>query len=62
MDEKVRNIIQLVALLEAKPVMLKAGQVLFDQGQPGTQMFVVQSGALEFKVSGNVVGTAGPGD
>jgi CRP-like cAMP-binding protein len=62
MDEKVRSIIQLVALLEGKPVMLKAGEVLFEQGQSGTQMFVVQSGALELKVNGNVVGAAGPGD
>lgn len=61
MDEKVRNIIQLVALLEGKPMHLKAGQVLFEQGQPGTQMFVVQSGALELRVNGKVVGTIGPG-
>jgi CRP/FNR family transcriptional regulator, cyclic AMP receptor protein len=62
MDEKVRSVIQLVALLEGKPLNLKAGEVLFEQGQTGTQMFVVQTGALELRVNGNVVGTAGPGD
>lgn len=61
MDEKVRNIIQLVALLEGKPMNLKAGELLFEQGQPGTQMFVVQSGSLELRVNGKVVGTVEPG-
>jgi CRP/FNR family transcriptional regulator, cyclic AMP receptor protein len=62
MADKVRNIIQLVALLEGKAMNLKAGEVLFEQGQTGTQMFVVQTGALELRVNGSVVGTAGPGD
>src|SRR5688500_9668207 len=61
MDEKLRNISQLVAMLEGKPKTLKAGDVLFEQGQPGTQMFVVQSGSLELRVNGNVVGSVGPG-
>jgi CRP/FNR family transcriptional regulator, cyclic AMP receptor protein len=61
MDEKVRNVIQLVALLEGKPKVLKAGEVLFEQGQPGAQMFVVQSGGLELRVNGKAVGSVGPG-
>ena len=61
MDEKVRSVIQLVALLQGKPLNLKSGEVLFEQGQPGTQMFVVQSGALELHVNGKPVGTVGPG-
>jgi len=62
MGEKVRSIIQLVAMLEGKPVRVAAGQVLFKQGDVGAQMFVVQSGALELQVDGRSVGTAGPGD
>src|SRR5205814_66952 len=61
MEGRVRNLIQLVAMMEGQPLVLKAGAVLFQEGQPGDRMYVVQSGTLELRVGGTVVGSVEAG-
>lgn len=38
-----------------------AGATIFDEGVPGTSMFIVQSGTVEIRVAGNPVGTVTTG-
>jgi len=47
------------AALMATEIRLAAGQVLFQQGDPGTAMFVVASGELEVQVDGERVNLIG---
>jgi CRP-like cAMP-binding protein len=47
----------------ADPVVdVSAGTILFEQGQPGNQMYVVLEGSIEVMVNGRPVEKAGPGD
>jgi CRP-like cAMP-binding protein len=46
---------------EADPVLLPQGAVLFSEGEPGNEMFVLLEGSIEICVAGNVVETAIPG-
>lgn len=39
----------------------KAGEVVFVEGSPATEMFIVQSGTLSISVNGHVVEEIGPG-
>jgi CRP/FNR family cyclic AMP-dependent transcriptional regulator len=40
---------------------LKAGEILFSQGDPSDFMYVLLTGSAEILISGTVVETAGPG-
>ena len=42
-------------------VAFAAGQVVFSQGDPGNNMYAVQSGSVALKVNGVTVETVGPG-
>jgi CRP-like cAMP-binding protein len=46
---------------EPDAVNLSPGEILFQQGDPGSHMFVVLEGAVEIVVGTQVVETAGPG-
>ena len=38
-----------------------AGQTIFEAGQPGDLMYVVQEGDIDIMLAGRVIDTAGPG-
>jgi CRP-like cAMP-binding protein len=43
---------------ESKPQLLQPGEVLFRQGDPASELFVVLEGALEVTVNGRTVETS----
>ncbi|MCU0242044.1 MAG: cyclic nucleotide-binding domain-containing protein [Vicinamibacteria bacterium] len=62
MEQKVRTYVELLMRLEDKTVTKKAGETIFEAGQPGTEMYVVRSGTVELRVGEHAlerVGEAG---
>ena len=41
---------------------LKAGEVIFKEGEPGTEFFVIQSGKVDIQLGNRLLGTLGDHD
>jgi CRP-like cAMP-binding protein len=59
--DQVRTYLELLMKTEDKPTPVEAGKMIFEQGQPGKQMYLVQSGSVELRVEGRVLETVGEG-
>jgi len=59
--EQVRTYLELLMRTEDRPTPFEAGQVIFEEGQPGNEMYVVQSGSVELRAGGQVLETVGEG-
>jgi CRP-like cAMP-binding protein len=46
---------------EDKPRVYDPGEVIFEAGERGAQMFVVRAGSVELRVDGETLETVGPG-
>jgi CRP/FNR family transcriptional regulator, cyclic AMP receptor protein len=46
---------------EPNPTVLAAGDTLFNEGDPGEEMYVVLEGEIDIFVKGTLVATVGPG-
>mgnify|MGYP000312209294 FL=1 len=55
-DRELRSVAQ-----ATRPRQFSAGAVLFEQGQPGTELFLVISGAIDIVKDGRRIVTLGPG-
>ncbi len=59
--DQVRTYLELLMKTEDKPTPAEAGKVIFEEGQPGKQMYLVQSGSVELRAAGRVLETVGEG-
>jgi len=59
--EQVRTYLELLMRTEDRPTPFEAGQVVFEEGQPGKEMYVVQSGSVELRAGGRVLETVTEG-
>ncbi len=59
--EQVRTYLELLMKTEDRPAVFEAGQVVFEEGQPGDAMYVVQSGSVELRAGQRLLETVGIG-
>jgi CRP/FNR family cyclic AMP-dependent transcriptional regulator len=59
--EQVRTYLELLMKTEDRPTVFEAGQVVFEEGQPGNEMYVVQSGSVELRAGQRLLETVGAG-
>jgi CRP/FNR family transcriptional regulator, cyclic AMP receptor protein len=59
--EQVRTYLELLMKTEDRPAVFEAGQVVFEAGQPGDKMYVVQSGSVELRSGERLLETVGVG-
>ncbi len=58
---EIHTYMEALMLAEEAPLFLDPGRVLFEQGEPGCDMYIVRSGFVLLKVSGSEVEKVGPG-
>ena len=54
---KIQNIFE----SETRPGSFPAGSIIFQEGQPGDEMYIVKQGEVELRVHGRIVEVVGPG-
>ncbi len=59
--EQVRTYVELLMRTEDHLTAFKAGQVIFEEGQSGNEMFLVKSGVVELRKGDTVVETVSQG-
>src|SRR5512140_2126053 len=58
---EVKTYLEALVALDETPLKLDPGQVIFAEGEPGHQMFIVRSGTVDLRVGDTVVETVGQG-
>jgi CRP/FNR family cyclic AMP-dependent transcriptional regulator len=58
---EVKTYLQALMAIEDAPIKLDPGQVIFSQGDPGHQMFIVRTGTVELRIGDTVIETVGQG-
>ncbi len=58
---EVKTYLQALMAIEDAPIKLDPGQVIFSEGDPGHQMFIVRTGTVELRIGDTVVETVGQG-
>lgn len=58
---RVHSYLEALMLCQDQPLPLAEGQKLFDEGEPGHQMYIVRSGTLELRLGQRVLEVVGPG-
>ena len=58
---RVHSYLEALMLCHDQPLALAEGQKLFDEGEPGHQMYIVRSGTLELRLGRRVLEIVGPG-
>ncbi len=58
---EVKTYLEALTALDETPLKLDPGQVIFREGDPGHEMFLVRSGTVDLKVGDTVVETVGQG-
>jgi CRP-like cAMP-binding protein len=59
--EQVRTYLELLMKTEDRPTVVAKGDVIFEQGQPGDKMYVVQGGSVELRTGERLLETVGVG-
>ena len=58
---EIHTYMEALMLADEAPRFLEPGQLLFGQGEPGRDMYIVRSGFVLLKVGGSEVEKVGPG-
>ncbi|HXY41687.1 MAG TPA: cyclic nucleotide-binding domain-containing protein [Vicinamibacteria bacterium] len=58
---EVRTYLEALMALDETPLRLDPGQAIFNEGEPGHEMFVVRTGTVDLKVGDTVLETVGQG-
>ncbi|HVO11435.1 MAG TPA: cyclic nucleotide-binding domain-containing protein [Vicinamibacteria bacterium] len=58
---EVKTYLEALMALDETPLKLDPGQVIFREGEPGHEMFIVRTGSVDLKVRDTVVETVGLG-
>ncbi len=58
---EVRSYLQTLMAVDDRPMTVQAGQYLFKQGDPASEMYVVRSGTVLLESGGRTLETVGPG-
>ncbi len=58
---EVKTYLEALMALDETPLRLDPGQVIFREGEPGHEMFIVRTGTVELKVRDATVETVGQG-
>src|SRR5262245_27052734 len=58
---EVRSYLQTLMAVDDRPLTLQAGQYLFKQGDPASEMYVVRTGSVTLEAGGRILETVGPG-
>ncbi len=58
---EVKTYVEALMALDETPLRLDPGQVIFREGEPGHEMFIVRTGSVDLKVGDTVVETVGQG-
>ena len=59
--DQIRTYVELLMMIEERPLTLAPGSVIFESGQAGQEMFVVQSGTVELRTGNRVLDVIGEG-
>ncbi len=58
---EVKTYLEALMALDETPLRVDAGQVIFREGEPGHEMFIVRTGSVDLKVGDTTVETVGQG-
>ncbi len=58
---EVKTYLEALMALDETPLRLDPGQVIFSEGEPGHEMFIVRTGNVDLRVGDAVVETVGQG-
>jgi CRP-like cAMP-binding protein len=58
---EVRSYLQTLMAVDDQPLTFEAGQYLFKQGDPASEMYVVRTGSVTLEAAGRTLETVGPG-
>ncbi len=57
----IHSYLEALMLTQDRPRPYAPGEVIFEAGDGGTQMFIVRTGSVELRVDGEALETVGPG-
>src|SRR5690242_17984115 len=58
---QVRSYLQTLVAVDDRPRQLKKGEILFEQGTPGREMYIVRSGTIVLRSGDRTLEEVGPG-
>jgi CRP/FNR family transcriptional regulator, cyclic AMP receptor protein len=58
---EVRSYLQTLMAIDDRPQIFEAGQVLFEEGEPGKEMYVVRTGTVVLRRGSRTLEEVGPG-
>jgi CRP/FNR family cyclic AMP-dependent transcriptional regulator len=58
---QVRSYLQALMAVDDRPLQLKEGEILFEQGEQGKEMYVVRTGSVRLKSGERILEEVGPG-
>jgi len=59
--EQVRSYLQALMAVDDRPLQLEEGQILFEEGEAGTEMYVVRTGSVRLRSKSRILEEVGPG-
>ena len=58
---EIHSYMEALMLSEEEPILFEDGQVIFEAGESGREMYIVRSGSVDLRIEGAVVETVRPG-
>jgi len=58
---EIHSYMEALMLSEEEPILFEDGQVIFEAGEPGREMYIVRSGSVDLRIEGALVETVRPG-
>jgi len=58
---EIHSYMEALMLSEEEPILFEDGQVIFEAGESGREMYIVRSGSVDLRIEGALVETVRPG-
>lgn len=58
---EIHSYMEALMMSEEDPILFETGQVIFEAGEAGSEMYIVRSGSVDLKIGDTLVETVRPG-
>jgi len=58
---EIHSYMEALMLSEEEPILFEDGQVIFEAGEPGREMYIVRSGSVDLRIGGALLERVHPG-